>query len=59
MIISAESEVQKWYESVKDSSTFERWMTDLPDCLKCIPINHLAMPGMEIIVFVSAKFSSE
>ncbi|KAE8752855.1 hypothetical protein FOCC_FOCC000199 [Frankliniella occidentalis] len=45
MLNIAESDVFKWYESMKSSNNFERWMGDLPDSLKCIPINHLAIPG--------------
>lgn len=30
---------------MKATANFERWMGDLPDCLKRLPITHLAIPG--------------
>lgn len=45
MTVNTNSEVKKWCESTEFSGNFERWMGELPDCLKSVPITHLAIPG--------------
>ncbi|KAK3919504.1 PI-PLC X domain-containing protein 3 [Frankliniella fusca] len=45
MSASAEVQILKWLESFKFSNNFESWMGDLPNSLKLIPVNSLAIPG--------------